>query len=123
MTPKRAPRSPSFQKAHPSNESTEPNASKSQSDAVDLSRVRAGEVPVLDSHQTTSLDHLLGKTVSAWVDESAGALMGRPAFAETAEGERAAGLAARGEATAISIGYRVHDWLIEDSGGNKIDQT
>jgi hypothetical protein len=84
--------------------------------AIDLSRVRAGQVPVLDSHQVTSIDHLLGKTVSAWVQ--GGSLMGKLTFGETPQGARAAGMVERGEAGAISIGYRVQArTLTDDHGG------
>jgi HK97 family phage prohead protease len=87
--------------------------------AVDLSRVAANAVPVLDSHQVNSLDHLLGRTTFAWIEN--GALFGRLQFAETEKGLKVAAMIQRGEVSAVSIGYRTMDFEITDRNGDVVD--
>lgn len=88
-------------------------------DAIDLSRLRTTGIPMLDSHQQTSIEHALGRLTDAWIAD--GALHGVIRFNETDSGMRAEGMVRRGELGGISVGYRVLDWLIEDAKGNIID--
>jgi hypothetical protein len=62
-------------------------------DAVDLTRLQSGGIPVLDHHQQTGIDAMLGRVVDAWIER--GALMGRLKFNETPEGQKAEGMVAR----------------------------
>jgi phage head maturation protease len=47
--------------------------------------------------------------------------MGRLAFAETPKGLEVAAMVQRGEASAVSIGYKISDWLITDKDGELVD--
>lgn len=88
--------------------------------AIDLGRVNAGLVPVLDSHQQgTVLDAHLGRLSSAWIE--GGALKGRITFDATERGDRAMGMVSRNEVRGISAGYVVKQWQIKDDKGNIID--
>jgi hypothetical protein len=69
-------------------------------EAVDLSRLREGGVPLLDHHQQTGIDAMLGRLTDAWFERSA--LIGRFKFNQTPEGEKAEGMVARGEVTGVS---------------------
>src|SRR5262249_17483363 len=62
---------------------------------------------------------ILGKVTDAWL--SGDALMGRIKFNQTEQGQKAEGMVARGEASAVSVGYRVDKWEITDDDGNVID--
>lgn len=88
-------------------------------DAIDLSRMRTTGIPVIDSHQQTSIDHALGKLTDAWV--SKGGLYGVIKFNRTDAGMRAEGMIKRGELGGISVGYRVTEWEVQDGDGNIID--
>jgi HK97 family phage prohead protease len=76
--------------------------------AIDLRRVALGQVRLLDSHNQSSLDSILGVITDAWIE--GGKLFGRFQFSETAAGRSAEGMVARGEVSAISVGYRVNAW-------------
>ncbi|MBH5400444.1 HK97 family phage prohead protease [Bradyrhizobium sp. CNPSo 4010] len=77
-------------------------------DAIDLRRVALGQVRLLDSHDRSSVDAILGVVTDAWIE--GGKLLGRIQFSETDAGRNAEGMVARGEVTAISVGYRVNVW-------------
>jgi phage head maturation protease len=87
--------------------------------AVDLGRVRRGQVALLDSHNQSSVLQALGRVSTARV--AGGSLLGKITFNETPEGEKAMGMTSRGEISGISLGYVVHDWEVSDDGGNIID--
>jgi HK97 family phage prohead protease len=84
-------------------------------DAIDLRRVALGQVRLLDSHNRSSVEAILGVIADAWIES--GKLLGRIQFSETDAGRSAEGMVARGEVSAISIGYSVRVWTqtgIED---------
>jgi phage head maturation protease len=87
--------------------------------AIDTSRVGLGLVPVLDSHQTTSIDCALGVVTESWI--KGGSLWGRLQFNETPHGELAFGMIRRGELNGISAGYRVTRWRLENEDGEILD--
>jgi HK97 family phage prohead protease len=89
-------------------------------EAVDLSRLREGGIPLLDHHQQTGINAMLGRLTDAWFERSA--LMGRFKFNQTPEGEKAEGMVARGEVTGVSAGYRVEQWQITDDDGDIVDE-
>jgi phage head maturation protease len=89
--------------------------------AVDLSRMATCGIPILDSHQSTGISNSLGRVVSAWIRDDA--LMGTLRFNKTMEGALAEGMVARGEVSAVSIGYSTQDWRITDTKGNEVDPT
>jgi phage head maturation protease len=89
-------------------------------EAVDLSRLHEGGVPLLDHHKQDGIDSVLGKLVDTWFDR--GALMGRFKFAQTKQGRKAEGMVARGELTGISAGYAVDEWMITDADGDVVDE-
>lgn len=78
------------------------------SEAIDLRRVALGQVRLLDSHNRSSVDAILGVVTDAWIE--GGKLLGRIQFAETDAGRTAEGMVARGEVSAVSIGYSVQTW-------------
>jgi hypothetical protein len=86
-------------------------------EAIDLSRM---PVPLLDSHNQTTIDNVLGVIESAWVSD--GKLYGRIRFAQTAKGKRAEGMVARSEVTGISAGYTVTEWSVRDADGDPVDE-
>ena len=88
-------------------------------DAIDLSRMKTTGIPVIDSHQQTSIDHALGKLTDAWI--SKGALYGVIKFNRTDAGIRAEGMIKRGELGGVSVGYRVLEWEVQDDDGDIID--
>ena len=77
-------------------------------EAVDLARVALGQVKLLDSHDSSSLEKVLGVLTDARVEGEA--LVGTVRFGETEEAQEAAGMVQRGEITGISCGYRVSQW-------------
>jgi hypothetical protein len=85
-------------------------------DAIDLSRVPC---PLLDSHNQTSIDNVLGTISRAWI--SNGQLLGKLLFAQTPRGMFAEGMVARGELTGISAGYSVSEWSCVDPDGDAVD--
>jgi hypothetical protein len=86
--------------------------------AIDLSRM---PVPLLDSHNQTTIDHVLGVIEAAWVSDSK--LYGRIRFAQTEKGKRAEGMVARNEISGISAGYAVTEWSVRDADGNPVDEA
>jgi hypothetical protein len=90
--------------------------------AVDLGRVHGG-IPVLDSHDQSSITKSLGKISSCWFSDQGGerALAGRISFHATPEGKKAEHMIRRNEIGGISIGYRVDSWEIADADGRVID--
>jgi len=89
-------------------------------DAIDLTRLHEGGIPLLDHHKQDGINSILGKLVSARFER--GALLGTFKFNATAEGKKAEGMVARGEITGISAGYRVDEWLITDEDGDIVDE-
>jgi hypothetical protein len=87
--------------------------------SVDLSRVRAGLAPLLDSHQGGSITNVLGRISSAWF--KGGELWGKLLFAETAQGKVAEQMVARRGICSVSLGYQVSAWEIRDADGDVID--
>jgi phage head maturation protease len=87
--------------------------------SVDLSRVVAGGVPLLDSHSQASIDSVLGRIDECWI--KGGQLHGKIVFAQTPAGKRAEGMVSRGELKGISTGYSVSKWEISDEDGDIID--
>lgn len=79
-------------------------------EAVDLRRVTAGQVRLLDHHNAYSRDAVLGVLESARFEN--GLLMGRIRLADTEQGRAAEGQITRGELTGISVGYRVTSWQL-----------
>jgi hypothetical protein len=88
-------------------------------ECVDVSRVRAGLVPLLDSHQNASITHVLGRVAETWF--AGGALWGKLFFSDTEQGRVAEKMVARGEISSTSLGYRVDEWEITDADDNIID--
>jgi phage head maturation protease len=86
--------------------------------AIDLSRL---PVPLLDSHNQTSIDNVLGTIESAWI--AGGKLHGKIRFAQTPRGRLAEGMVARGELSGISAGYRVTEWAVTDADGDVVDEA
>jgi hypothetical protein len=76
--------------------------------AVDLSRVELGQVKLLDSHNSGSVECVLGVLESARIESPA--VVGVIRFGETDDAINAAGMVERGEITGISCGYRVLQW-------------
>jgi HK97 family phage prohead protease len=90
-------------------------------DAVDLSRLREGGIPLLDHHKQDGIDSMLGKLVSARFER--GALVGTFKLNKTEQGQKAEGMVARGEVTGISAGYRVDRWEITDEDGDTVAES
>lgn len=88
--------------------------------AIDLSRV---PIPLLDSHNQSSITNALGRVSSTWFTDQQGepALAGRLVFNDTREGRRAEHMIRRGEINSVSIGYAVSEWEISDADGRVID--
>lgn len=70
-----------------------------------LDRLNSGRAPLLDGHDASSLDSILGTVQRAWIDGNN--LMVEVRFAETERGNQAMGMVERGELTSLSIGYTV----------------
>jgi phage head maturation protease len=87
--------------------------------SVDLSRVESGGCPLLDSHNQSSIDSVLGRFDSAWI--KGGQLHGKIIFAQTPAGRQAEAMVGRGELKGISAGYSVSKWEISDDDGDIID--
>jgi phage head maturation protease len=84
--------------------------------AVNLSRV---PVSLLDSHNQTSIDNVLGRVESAWI--AGGKLHGKIIFAQTPRGKMAEAMVARGEISSLSAGYSIEKWEARDADGTKVD--
>ncbi|MET4207718.1 hypothetical protein [Bradyrhizobium sp. LA2.1] len=89
-------------------------------DAVDLSRLVDGGIPLLDHHKQDGIDSILGRVTNLWIEP--GKLMGRIQFNKTKQGQMAEGMVARGELTGISAGYRVEEWEITDADGDLVNE-
>lgn len=77
-------------------------------DAIDLTRVSGGVCKLLDSHNAYEIEKILGSVIAARIE--GGKLIGVLQFALTEKGQAAEGMVARGELTAVSIGYQVKVW-------------
>jgi phage head maturation protease len=88
-------------------------------EAVDLSRMQSGIIPLLDSHQQAGIFNALGRIQST--SFSRGGLMGQLLFNKTEPGEIAMGMVERNEIKGISAGYTVAEWQITDKKGRKVD--
>jgi HK97 family phage prohead protease len=88
--------------------------------AVDLTRLHEGGIPLLDHHSQAGINSMLGRLTDAWFER--GALIGRFKFNATPEGQKAEGMVARGEVTGISAGYRVEEWSVTDEDGAAVDE-
>ncbi len=77
-------------------------------EAIDLSRVAAGQCKLLDSHNQWSIGAILGRVEDARIEN--GQLVGRLVFADSEAGRAAEGMVASGDLTGISIGYGVTKW-------------
>lgn len=88
--------------------------------AVDLTRMASGGIPLLDHHSQAGIDSMLGKLTDAWFER--GALVGRFRFNQTPEGKKAEGMVARGELSGVSAGYTVNEWQITDADGDVVDE-
>jgi phage head maturation protease len=89
-------------------------------DAIDLSRLHEGGIPLLDHHSQAGIDQILGRVTDAWIER--GALMGSIRFNQTEQGKKAEGMVSRGEISGVSAGYRVDSWLITDADGDVVEE-
>lgn len=78
--------------------------------SVDLGRVTAGQVRLLDSHNWDSLDRVLGSVEAAWIEN--GQLVGRIRFGDSEQGRKAEQMVQSGDAPGVSIGYAVRQWTL-----------
>lgn len=76
--------------------------------AIDLARVALGQVKLLDSHDQSSIDAVLGTVESARMEGAA--LIGTIRFLDNERARAVAELVAAGDLGGISIGYRVNAW-------------
>ena len=88
-------------------------------EAVDLSRMKSGIIPLLDSHQQGGIFNALGRIQSTSFNR--GALMGKLVFNKTEPGEIAMGMFERGEIKGISAGYTVNEGEIRDAKGRAVE--
>lgn len=79
-------------------------------DAIDLRRVEQGQVRLLDTHDSGSINSILGVVTSARVAN--GQLVGSIRFSDTDAGRRAEAMVATGDLVGISVGYRVTTWTL-----------
>lgn len=79
-------------------------------EAVDVTRVAAGQVKLLDSHRQDSTDCILGSIIAVRFEN--GLLIGTITFADTEAGREAERRVASGEISGLSVGYRVTKWLL-----------
>ncbi len=80
---------------------------------VDLHRLNSS-APVLDSHDLSGLDEVLGVVVPGSAKAIGRGIIAKLKFNESPDGERAFGMVASG-LNSISIGYLTHDRRIDDS--------
>lgn len=78
--------------------------------AVDVSRVPAGQVRLLDSHSQASVDDVLGLVESVRFEGAS--LVGVIRLADNDRGRAVAERVASGDLTGISIGYAVRSWTL-----------
>lgn len=79
-------------------------------EAIDLSRVAQGVVPLLDTHNQYELNAVIGRIIAVRIE--GGQLIGIIAFADSERGREIEGRVSSGELRAISIGYHVKKWQI-----------
>jgi len=79
-------------------------------EAIDLGRVSLGQVRLLDTHNSGSIDAVLGVVTQATIRD--GQLVGLIRFADTPAGRAAESMVATGDLTGISVGYRVTSWSL-----------
>ncbi|MCZ4273998.1 prohead protease/major capsid protein fusion protein [Maritalea porphyrae] len=77
-------------------------------EAINLERLEKDIVPFLDHHNKRSLDAVLGKVVSASIND--GKLIGTIKFGEGDSAKRAEEMVRNGELSGLSIGYTVEQW-------------
>lgn len=85
--------------------------------AIDLARVGAGLVCLLDTHNQYEADAVLGRVTNVRIEN--GELIGLLHFGETDRARNVEGMVARGELRGISIGYRVTKWEITRTDDEK----
>ncbi|MDP3405053.1 MAG: HK97 family phage prohead protease [Brevundimonas sp.] len=83
-------------------------------EAIDLTRVQRGVVPLLNTHSRWSIGDILGTVTSARLESVEGvpALVATARFADTPAGREAEGMVQRGELRGVSIGYDVRVWTV-----------
>jgi hypothetical protein len=89
--------------------------------AIDLSRVKRGKVPLLDSHKVVPVLDALGVIVDAWITDKR--LFGTVRFNQTKQGKAAEGMIRRGELFGISAGMTVQEWVAVDEDGDEVDDA
>jgi HK97 family phage prohead protease len=89
-------------------------------EAIDLRRLALGHVKLLDHHNASKRDVVLGVVTSARIER--GRLVGTITFADNEAGRAAERDVAAGNLTGISVGYQIHKLvLIETSDDRKDD--
>jgi hypothetical protein len=88
--------------------------------SVDTSRVRSGMCPLLDSHQSGSINNAIGRVTETWIQN--GALWAKLVFNQTVQGDVAWGMVRRNEIGGCSIGYKVLLWEVRDEDNDVVDQ-
>lgn len=79
-------------------------------EAIDLGRVEQGQVRLLDSHDSSSIERVLGVVTASRVAN--GQLIGTIRFADTDAGRRAEAMVKAGDLAGLSVGYRVTTWTL-----------
>lgn len=79
-------------------------------EAIDLRRVAQGQVRLLDTHDSGSINSILGVVTDARV--SNGQLVGTIRFTDSEQGRRAEADVVSGAVSGISVGYRVTTWTL-----------
>ncbi|MFN3943900.1 MAG: prohead protease/major capsid protein fusion protein [Allosphingosinicella sp.] len=85
--------------------------------AIDLSRVASGLVPLLDAHNQWEAGAVLGGVSNVRIEN--GKLVGVLHFGETERAREVEGMVSRGELRGVSIGYKVTTWEIVRSDDEK----
>lgn len=81
-------------------------------EAIDLSRVSRGLVPLLNTHNRWEINAVLGTVSNARFEtlDGVAALVATATFADTPAGREAEGMVSRGELRGVSIGYDPKKW-------------
>lgn len=81
-------------------------------EAIDLSRVTRGLVPLLNTHNRWEINAVLGTVSNARFEtlDGVAALVATATFADTPAGREAEGMVSRGELRGVSIGYDPKKW-------------
>lgn len=82
-------------------------------EALDFTRLEQS-VNVIDSHQTGSIDHILGVVEKAWIGQDRRGYA-RLRFADTERGQQAAQMVADGILRNVSFGYRILEYREPDA--------